>query len=284
MAGFFGSDFDASQPPDSAPRRDGASWLRDIRTRLKTFLGVSFDLETGELISGSVTGASLETISGLTPGDYVGLSIDGKGRVTAAVALTTLADYGITDALGSADIISSANGGTGALSAPASDGLIPVSDAAGVATWSALSSADGSIVFAFGAGTIDLSAAAAAVTPFFAVVTVPYTSGVVDLVTGVAGKKAFVTGASMYLPGASWAGASVELQIIDSAGSPVVFAGATVAQLVTGAYLDLSDFTLYTPFQTGAGSTTGEGISARITGGVATSGGDVTIVVSGILK
>lgn len=49
MAGFLGSDFVASNPTDNSNAGLGAASLRDIKTRLKTFMGVHFDLETGEL-------------------------------------------------------------------------------------------------------------------------------------------------------------------------------------------------------------------------------------------
>lgn len=51
---FLGSGFNASEPENNSPLSAGASWIRDIKARLKEFLAVSFDLNTGVLKASAV--------------------------------------------------------------------------------------------------------------------------------------------------------------------------------------------------------------------------------------
>ena len=50
---LLGSDFDPAAPADTDVVANGAAEIRDIKTRLKAFAEVSFDLETGELLDTS---------------------------------------------------------------------------------------------------------------------------------------------------------------------------------------------------------------------------------------
>lgn len=51
---LLGSDFDPAVPADSAPVGQGAAQIRDVKTRLKAFVAVSFNPGTGALLAGAV--------------------------------------------------------------------------------------------------------------------------------------------------------------------------------------------------------------------------------------
>jgi len=51
---LLGTDFSALDPADSSLVSQGASWIRDIKQRLKDFVEVSFDPETGELLASAI--------------------------------------------------------------------------------------------------------------------------------------------------------------------------------------------------------------------------------------
>jgi len=51
---FFGDDFDPTAPDDNSPVTQGAAWIRDIKARLKDFLGVSFNLDDGTLLADAI--------------------------------------------------------------------------------------------------------------------------------------------------------------------------------------------------------------------------------------
>jgi hypothetical protein len=81
MPGMFGSDFDVSRPEDSSAVKHGASWIRDIKARLKRFLAVMFNLETGKLKNDVVGTEMLKDLT--TPGTYTQVTVNSKGLVTA---------------------------------------------------------------------------------------------------------------------------------------------------------------------------------------------------------
>lgn len=81
MPGYFGDDFDVTQPEDASPVKYGASWLRDIKTRLKRFMSVMFNLETGAMKNDVVTSDMLTDLT--TAGTYTEVTVNSKGLVTA---------------------------------------------------------------------------------------------------------------------------------------------------------------------------------------------------------
>lgn len=60
MPGKLGADFNAEQPGDDDLVKKGASIFRDIKSRLKTFCGVIFNLETGKLKENVINYTNLE--------------------------------------------------------------------------------------------------------------------------------------------------------------------------------------------------------------------------------
>lgn len=83
MAGFLGSDFNANQPSDDDLVKKGAGIFRDIKTRLKTFFGVLFNLETGELKDNIIAYAKLKTLNPDPAGTWTSVVVNNKGLVTA---------------------------------------------------------------------------------------------------------------------------------------------------------------------------------------------------------
>lgn len=53
---LFGTGFDPAAPADNDPVSGGASSIRDIKSKLKEFLAVCFNLDTGELLPDAVPG------------------------------------------------------------------------------------------------------------------------------------------------------------------------------------------------------------------------------------
>jgi hypothetical protein len=81
MAGYLGGDFDSTQPDDGDSVRYGASWIRDLKGRLKTFCSVLFNLETGAVKDSVIRPESLRD-SGVVPGTYTRVKVSSKGLVT----------------------------------------------------------------------------------------------------------------------------------------------------------------------------------------------------------
>lgn len=81
-----------------------ASTAAKLQTQRTLALGG--DLSGSVLFDGSanVTINAALAGTGITAGTYHGVTVDAKGRVTAGVNPTTLAGYGITDALSQADL------------------------------------------------------------------------------------------------------------------------------------------------------------------------------------
>lgn len=87
MGGFFGDDFDVTTPEDASPVKFGASFLRDIKARLKRFLAVMFNLETGQMRNNVVTSDMLTDL--VTAGTYTEVTVNTKGLVTKGTTATT---------------------------------------------------------------------------------------------------------------------------------------------------------------------------------------------------
>lgn len=81
--GLFGDDFDSTQPADNSLVKLGASWIRDLKGRLKRFAQIMFNLETGDFRDNVVRSDSL-TDSGVAAGTYNRVTVNSKGLVTAA--------------------------------------------------------------------------------------------------------------------------------------------------------------------------------------------------------
>lgn len=86
--------------------------LGTLATQSGTFSGTSSGTNTGDQtitltgdVTGTGTGSFAATLSatGVSAGTYRSVTVDAKGRVTAGTNPTTLAGYGITDAVGSGD-------------------------------------------------------------------------------------------------------------------------------------------------------------------------------------
>lgn len=81
MAGKFGTDFNAAQPSDADLVKKGAQWIRDIKTRIKSFMAVCFNLETGQLKENVVAYTSLKTLNPSPAGQYRLVQVNEKGLV-----------------------------------------------------------------------------------------------------------------------------------------------------------------------------------------------------------
>jgi hypothetical protein len=83
MAGYLGADFNANQPSNDDLVKKGAAIFRDIKTRLKTFFAVLFDLETGQLKDNIITSAKLKDLNPDPTGTWKTVTVNEKGLVTA---------------------------------------------------------------------------------------------------------------------------------------------------------------------------------------------------------
>lgn len=84
MAGYLGDDFDPLQPEDSDSVKYGASWIRDLKSRLKLFCSRLFNLDTGQLKDNVIEHRSLVPVPGLVEGTYNRVKVGTKGLVLAA--------------------------------------------------------------------------------------------------------------------------------------------------------------------------------------------------------
>jgi len=82
MAGLFGTDFDANRPTDASQIKFGASWIRDIKARIKTTFGIAFNLETGNFKSNVVPSSALKALNPNPAGSYTEVTVNDKGQVT----------------------------------------------------------------------------------------------------------------------------------------------------------------------------------------------------------
>lgn len=88
MAGKLGSDFNANQPSDDALVKHGAREMRDIKSRIKAFFTVLFNLETGQLKDNIVSYQKLKTLDpdptdGAEEKTGNSVTINNKGLVTS---------------------------------------------------------------------------------------------------------------------------------------------------------------------------------------------------------
>lgn len=80
MAGLFGSDFNVDQPEDSSLVKLGAAWIRDLKGRLKRFVSVMFNPESGQF-KDSVVRTEHLIGTGVTPGTYNRVTVNDRGLV-----------------------------------------------------------------------------------------------------------------------------------------------------------------------------------------------------------
>lgn len=152
----FGSDFDPTVPADASPRRDGAKWIRDIKTRLKSFASVYFDLESGKFRPGVLPSSVLVPTN--AAGTWTKGIFNAQGQLIQGFNPTTAAGLGITDVFDANSILGIANGGTGLSAVPAGGRRVLVgTPTLGTAWYQVLDSP--SIVFTFDDSGQTISAA-----------------------------------------------------------------------------------------------------------------------------
>jgi len=122
MPGFFGSDFDQTEPADSGLVKTGAAWIRDVKGRLKRFLSVLFNLETGEFKEGVLAQAWMRDLSPDPSGTWTSVTVNDKGLVTAGTNPVEQQTAGVFRAIYTATgavIDNSSTGEVDAVAAPA---------------------------------------------------------------------------------------------------------------------------------------------------------------------
>ena len=82
---------------------DGSVVTNDLADNLIT---------TSKLVSGAVTSVKLAS-TGVTPGNWTKVTVNAQGQITAGIAATALADYGITDAQPLSSILTNLSGLSG---------------------------------------------------------------------------------------------------------------------------------------------------------------------------
>jgi len=130
MPGKLGDDFDVTQPSNSSLVKQGALWIRDIKSRVKAFGSVMFDLETGNFKDNVVSSGALQN-SGVVAGTYTEVTVNAKGLVTLGanpveqkVANVYRAIFTTLDAFYDTDTGSSTLTGTSGTKTPASGGFL----------------------------------------------------------------------------------------------------------------------------------------------------------------
>jgi hypothetical protein len=273
---LFGPDFDPTVPPDTQDISEGASWIRDVKTRIKAFFTPLFNLDTGTWNNDAIPPAALQDVVGLAAGTYTisTITVDSKGRVTAA-ASGAAGSYKATGA-----VEQPATGGTGQSSVPpdgqiliGSGGVFALKDivaAAGNGSGIIVTTSAGNIVF-----KLDMSVFPAV--PFFFSTTLSSASAatpvtlVPDFPTGLlAGRRIYLTDFLARVDGATaWAGAT-SIFIQDTNGTPVSFATIPTSILTANTYAE----------RTSAGVTLNDAIT-RATGGTASKGLQVVADTNG---
>lgn len=82
MAGKLGADFDTTQPSDTDLVKKGAAWIRDIKSRIFSFVSTLFNPETGQFKDKVIPSAALVAIPGVE-GTWNEVDVNSKGLVIA---------------------------------------------------------------------------------------------------------------------------------------------------------------------------------------------------------
>jgi hypothetical protein len=289
MAGFFGSDFDPSNPADTDAVAQGAGRIRDVKQRIKTFFGGLFNLETAAWLTAVIPSDALQAIGGLTAGTYtnVTLTVNTKGQITS-ISTGSAGSYKTAGA-----VETYATGGTGLSSLPG-NGMIPIGNGAGYTLAAIVAAAGGGIVVTLGAGTITLSINPAYFPslPFFAEATLPSATGatpvqlVAPIVSGpLLGRKLYLNKFIMRVDGATaWTTTSI-VTLTDTNGTPNPFVTVPVAALTANARVleSTAGVILEDSFSRGTGSATNAGLQifADVNAG---AGSNLIVQASGFYK
>jgi hypothetical protein len=79
---LLGTGFNPSDPTDDDLVKYGASWMRDIKNRLKAWAGVLFETDTGRLKDNVIGSSKLKSLSPDPSGSFNWGSVNTKGQVT----------------------------------------------------------------------------------------------------------------------------------------------------------------------------------------------------------
>lgn len=287
MPGLFGSDFDPTVPADTEDVSQGAARIRDIKTRIKSFFEIFYNLDTAAWNDDSITSNALEDVVGLGPGTYTfpTVQVDSKGRIVA-IASGTIGSF---KAIGAVEL--PATGGTGQTSVPSSGNLL-VGAAGGIFILKDPTQAPGGasgVVVTIGSGTVAwaIDPAFFPVVPFFYSATLPSVTAatpvtlVPDFSTSafIGTRKAYLTDFIARVDGSTAWGTTTSVSVQDTNGTPVNFAIMAASSLTANAVLQWSSggVTLGDAITRATGGTAGKGL--QIVGNVNGTGSN--LIVSG---
>lgn len=266
MAGFFGSDFDPTAPPDTENASNGANRIRDIKQRIKTFMGVLFNLENGNLSPNVIPASSLQTISGLPTGAITNpiVTVNPQGLVTVLTA-GTAGSYKTAGA-----VETYLTGGTGLTALP-TNGQVVIGNGSGYSL-STLTVGQG-ITITNGAGTITIAVNASFFPqfPFYASATLSSaTAGtaiqlLADLSTlnsAFSTRQVFLQGFLAKVDGATAWTTTTAVNIQDNNSTPNLLVTIPVANLTANATIGMytSGITLQPTFTRALGGAIGKGL------------------------
>lgn len=289
MAGYLGSDFDPSAPADTEAVSQGASRIRDVKQRLKTFFGGIFNLEDATWLSAVIPNSALQAISGLAAGTYtnVTLTVNTKGTITAI----STGSAGSFKPTGSIEGV--ATGGTGLSTVP-SNGQLLVGNGTGFTLAQLVAASGGGLVVTVGAGTISISIDPTyfPAIPFFAEATLVSTTAAtpVQLIAPITSGP--LLGRKLYLNkfiarvdgGTAWTTTTV-VHLSDTNGTPNPLVTIPVAALLANARIleSTSGVILEDSYSRGTGTATNAGL--QVYGDVnAGAGSNLIIQASGFYK
>ncbi|MDR1190320.1 MAG: hypothetical protein LBK60_01475 [Verrucomicrobiales bacterium] len=278
---YFGDDFDVTQPAGNSPVRDGDNAIRDVKQRLKSWINQFFN-GGGETFKAGIIPAAALADSGAEPGvDYNLVTVDAKGRVTAARKVTSLTELGVLpEAIG---MVPPASGGTGLDAKLAGHGTLLIGNGAGFSL-ATLTAGDG-VEIVNGSGTIIIKTAQQTVAPFFktTVLTSAQASAAVTLLdAAVVGneRKVVVTGFIFkVIGGVVWSENTVHLGTNN--GAPIVSAPSSALTANNLLLPGDAQLTLSSRFTQGTGGEYGEGLYLRAEQNG--TGSDLAVTVWGFL-
>lgn len=290
--GFLGTDFDPTAPPDTEAASNGATRIRDIKQRLKTFFGVLFDLESGNLLPNIVPSTALlditPSLDTATTFLHPSLKVNSKGQIVL-VSEQSAGDY---KAAGSVE--TPATGGTGLGLAP-STGQLLIGRTAGTYALATLTSGTGiTVTNADGSVTISLDFSVLTSIPFnvsatltsaTAATAIQLLADLASLSPALAARQVFLEGFLARVDGGTAWTTTTAVTIQDSAGTPNSLVTIPVANLTANATLGpwTSGITLQPTFVRGVGCAAGKGL--KIVGDVnAGAGSNLIVQAWGVLR